>query len=99
MMAVYSSGDWHAKPGKEQEFVNAWREFAEWSRSEFDPSWGKLLRDKEDPSHFVSVGEWPSENAIKEWRASEGFQQRVSKLRELVDEMRVSAYEPAAEVG
>ncbi len=31
-MAVYTSGDWHVKPGREQEFVGAWRELAEWSR-------------------------------------------------------------------
>ena len=57
-MAVYSSGDWHVKPGREQEFVDAWRELAGWSTTEFTPGWGKLLRNREDPAHFISVGEW-----------------------------------------
>ena len=56
-MAIYTSGDWHAKPGHEQEFVDAWRELAGWSSDEFAPGWGKLLRNKEDPTHFISVGE------------------------------------------
>ncbi len=56
-MAVYASGDWHVKPGREQDFVNAWRELAEWSTKEYGPKgWGKLLRDGEDLARFRSVG-------------------------------------------
>ena len=98
-MAVYSSGDWHVKPGREQEFVDAWRELAGWSVAEFDPGWGKLLRDKEDPTHFVSLGEWPDEQVIEEWRASEGFKRRIGEIRQLVDESSIRAFDLAAEVG
>ena len=97
-MAVYSSGDWHVKPGHEQEFVDGWREFATWSRDEFTPAWGKLLRNKDDPTHFVSIGEWPDDQAIEAWRASEGFKQRLGKLRELLDGVSVRALDLAAEV-
>ncbi len=98
-MAVYTSGDWHAKPGREQEFVDAWLELAGWSSTEFAPGWGKLLRDKEDPTHFVSVGEWPDEQVIEEWRASEGFKQRLGKIRELLDEVSIRTLDLAGEVG
>jgi quinol monooxygenase YgiN len=97
-MAVYSSGDWHVKPGREQEFVDAWRELARWSLAEFDPGWGKLLRDKEDPTHFISIGEWPDDQVIEAWRASEGFKQRMGEIRQLVDEAKVRALYPAAEI-
>jgi len=97
-MAVYSSGDWHVKPGREQEFVDAWRELAGWSTTEFTPGWGKLLRNKEDPAHFISVGEWPDEQVIEEWRASDGFKQRISKIRGLLDEVSIRAFDLAAEV-
>jgi quinol monooxygenase YgiN len=99
-MAVYTSGDWHPKPGREQEFIDAWRELASWSTSEYGPNgWGKLLRDKEDPSHFISVGKWPDAETVSAWRDSEGFDERIGKVRELVEEIRIRIYDPAAEVG
>jgi len=99
-MAVYTSGDWHAKPGREQEFVDAWREMAEWSSKEYGPNmWGKLLRDKEAPARFRSVGAWPDEHAVEEWRASDGFKQRLAKIRELLEEMTIRTFDVATEVG
>jgi quinol monooxygenase YgiN len=99
-MAAYTSGEWHVKPGREQEFVNAWREMADWSGSEYDANgWAKLLRDKEDPTHFRSVGAWPDESVIEEWRASDGFKQRLAKIRELLDDLSIQSFDLAAEVG
>jgi quinol monooxygenase YgiN len=97
-VAVYSSGDWHAKSGREQEFVDAWRELARWSTTDFTPGWGRLFRDTEDPTHFISLGEWPNAQVIDEWRASDGFKQRLGKIRELLDGVSVKAYDLAAEV-
>lgn len=37
VVAVYASGDWHVKPGREREFVDAWRELVEWSTNEYGP--------------------------------------------------------------
>jgi quinol monooxygenase YgiN len=99
-VAVYTSGDWLVKPGREQEFVDAWRELAEWSTREYGPEgWGKLLRDKEDPARFRSVGAWPSDHVVAEWRASEGFKQRLAKIHELLDDVTIRTFELAAEVG
>ncbi len=99
-MAVCTSGDQHVKPGREQEFVDAWREMAEWSTSQYGPNgWGKLLRDKEDPARFRSVGAWPDERAVEEWRASEGFKERLAKIRGLLEEVGIRTFELATEVG
>lgn len=99
-MAVYTSGDWHVKSGREQQFVDAWREMAEWSTTEYGPNgWAELLRDKEDPARFRSVGTWPDERAVAEWRASDGFKQRLVKIRELLEEVTIRTFDPAAEVG
>lgn len=88
------------KPGREQEFVDAWRELAEWSTSQYGPrGWGKLLHDKEDPSRFRSVGEWPDERVVEEWRASDGFTQRLAKIRELLEGMTIRTFDLATEVG
>src|SRR3990172_6670508 len=98
-MAVYTSGDWHAKPGREQEFVDAWQELANWSGAEHDVGgWAKLLRDKEDPTHFRSVAEWADDDTIQQWRASEGFKQRMAKIRELLDDMHIYAMDVVAEL-
>jgi quinol monooxygenase YgiN len=100
IVAVYTSGDWHVKPGREQEFVDAWREMAEWSTNEYGPDgWGRLFRDKEDPVRFRSVGAWPNDQVVAEWRASEGFQQRLAKIRELLEEVSIRTFDLAAEVG
>jgi len=99
-VAVYTSGDWQVKSGSEQEFVDAWREMAEWSTNEYGADgWGKLLRDKEDPARFRSVGAWPDERAVEEWRASEGFKQRLAKIRELLEEVTIRTFDLATEVG
>ena len=98
-MAVYTSGDWHVKPGHETEFVDAWREFANWSGAEHDlGGWAKLLQDKEDPTHFRSVAEWTDAQVIERWRASDGFKQRFAKIRELLDEVHIHVLDPIVEI-
>jgi quinol monooxygenase YgiN len=99
-MSVYTSGDWRVKQGREQEFVTAWSELAEWSTTKFGPDgWGRLFQDKDDPTFFRSLGQWPDESVVKEWRASDGFAQRLSKIRELVEEMNIRNLDPVAAVG
>ncbi len=98
-MAAYSSGDWHVKPGREAEFVAMWKELADWSGTEFDTGgWAKLLHDEDDPSHYVSVGFWPNEAVISEWRASDDLKKRMESIRALVDKGEIHSYEVAVEV-
>ena len=99
-MAVYTSGDWHVKPGREQEFVDTWQELAEWSTNEYGPNgWGKLLRDKEDPARFRSIGAWPDASVVEQWRASDGFKHRLTKIRELLEDVSIRTFDLAVEVG
>jgi 2-polyprenyl-3-methyl-5-hydroxy-6-metoxy-1,4-benzoquinol methylase len=73
---------------------------AGWSTDEYGPTgWGKLFRDKEDPARFRSVGAWPNDQVVAEWRASEGFKQRLAKIRELLEEMGIRTFDLSAEVG
>ena len=98
-MAAYTSGDWQVKPGREKEFVEAWRELATWVGAEYDPGgWAKLLHDKDDPYHFRSVGEWSDLEAVTRWQGSDGFKQRMATMRELLDDMRIYSLSVAAEV-
>jgi heme-degrading monooxygenase HmoA len=67
MGALYASGDWMVKPGREDDFVAAWRDLAEWSMENLaGGAWAKLLRDREDPRRFVSLGPWDSLEAAVE---------------------------------
>ena len=54
---LYTSGDWFVKSGREEEFINAWRDLAEWTAAEFAPkARAMLLRDRDESSRFRSFG-------------------------------------------
>ena len=97
MGEIFTSGVWIAKEGKGEDFVAAWTEMAEWTGREVPgSSWALLLRDASDPRRFLSVGPWESMKAVEGWRASEGFQQRVGRIRELLESFEPSVLERAA---
>ena len=99
MARVFTSGRWLVKPGQEQAFVDAWREFAEWSRARFDAAqWVVLLQDREHPNQFTSVGPWESEAAIEAWRGDEGSRSRIARVRELLDGFDPSTLDPVVEL-
>ncbi len=82
---VWSSGTWTVKPGREDEFAEAWREFATWSAREFEGGHAWLLRDRDRPGVFVTVGPWPNDEVMAAWRASAGFRERIGRIREMLD--------------
>ncbi|MGH2488526.1 MAG: antibiotic biosynthesis monooxygenase family protein [Candidatus Limnocylindria bacterium] len=96
----YSSGVWIAKPGREAEFVAAWREFAEWSLATIGGGrWAKLLRDRAQANRFVSIGPWDSLERIEAWRSHPGFGERVGRMRDMIESLEPSTLEAVVEVG
>ena len=95
---VYTSGDWLVKEGREEEFVRAWQELADWTAGSV-PGSGRahLLRDRDESRRFLSFGPWESLEAIASWRSSEGFSQRIGRIRELVEDMHPRTLDVAAE--
>jgi heme-degrading monooxygenase HmoA len=85
METHYTHTTWHVKEGNEEEFVRRWGEWAEWSRRQGLVEDALLLRDAEDPQRFVSFGPWEGVVAIAGWRALPGYQERVDRLRRVVD--------------
>jgi heme-degrading monooxygenase HmoA len=84
----WTHGRWRVKPGREQEFVEAWRELAEWSLKEFPEARGaKLLRDRDQPNRFYSFGVWDSDEAVARWRAHSGFSEAIERMSELIEEL------------
>jgi heme-degrading monooxygenase HmoA len=86
------------KPGLEDTFVAAWEEFAEWTAAQYPGSHAWLLRDRERPNTFISVGPWSSEEAIGEWRNSEGFLERIGRIRELLQSFEARTLDEAVRV-
>jgi heme-degrading monooxygenase HmoA len=100
MAQLFTSGDWLVKEGKEGDFVKAWRELAEWTAGNVSGAgWATLLRDRDDPRRFLSFGPWQSLESIEAWRSSEGFQERVGLMRELLEDLHPRTLDVVAEAG
>jgi len=95
----YTYDVWIVKPGREGDFVAAWRELAEWTTATAPGAGsGRLFQDKEQPSRFISIGSWDDKDAIAAWRSQLGFQERVGKLREMLETFTPANLELRAEV-
>ena len=96
MAAPYTHTSWVVKEGREDEFVERWREWADWTRRQGLASQAMLLRDVDDPRRFISFGPWESIQAVSNWRAQAGYHERVVKLGEVVDHFEPRTLEDVA---
>jgi heme-degrading monooxygenase HmoA len=100
MTGLYTSGDWYAKEGSADAFIDAWMDLAEWTISSVPGcTFVKLLRDQEDPSHFLSFSPWRDESAVAAWRELPGFVERVDRLQGLLREFTPRTMRIVAEAG
>ena len=83
---TWASGNWSVKPGQEQEFVDRWREWLEWSRDNV-PGFqtATLIRDVQDGRHFVSFSDWADVESREAWKNSDGFREKFAVCRDLCD--------------
>ncbi len=86
------------RPGLEDEFVERWREWAEWSHRQGLRAHARLLRDVESPGTFVSFGPWETIAAVRTWRGESGYHERVAALQELVERFEPRTLEQVAEI-
>ena len=96
----YSSGQWKVRAGSEEEFVKRWNTFIEWS-SQNAPGAGSfvLVRSTEDPTRFLSLGSWESQEAQQAWREMARIQELLDQCRELCEEFESHTYTLAASLG
>ena len=89
----YSSGEWLVREGSEGEFIEAWTNFVEWS---LDNAAGAnsfvLVRGTEEPSKFLSLGAWESQQAQERWRETPQMQVMLGHCRALCDEFDTHRY-------
>lgn len=99
-MIVYTSGDWYTKPEQQDEFVRLWHERSKTAVEEIDcEGWNVLLRDREDPRHFVSLGAFHDEIAFVTWRDGDGLNNRLAELSAVLEHAETSLFEVVASVG
>jgi heme-degrading monooxygenase HmoA len=95
--AYYTHSRWLVKPGREAEFIEAWREMgAIFSTLPDAIGHGTLIRSLEQPNLFYAFGPWPSLEAIQGVRTDPRAQQAMGRAHDLCDESHAAAYEVAA---
>jgi heme-degrading monooxygenase HmoA len=82
----YASGEWKVKPGKEEEFITRWAAFAAWTKgSGAGLETIALIRDVDEPRHFVSYSIWTDAESRAAWKSRDGFKQRLDACVELCE--------------
>jgi heme-degrading monooxygenase HmoA len=86
MSEVYTTGSWKPNPASEQAFVDAWSEFATWASNMPGAGSLRLVRDLHEPGRFVSFGDWGSSEAVRAWKSSPEFRERMAQVLQHVEE-------------
>ena len=93
----YSSGEWSVRAGSEEQFVERWTTFTEWSLDNAEGAVSfVLVRSNEDPRRFLSLTAWKNQEAQEAWRAMPQRQELLDQCRELCEEVEVHPYTLAA---
>jgi heme-degrading monooxygenase HmoA len=96
----YSSGEWLVREGSEEDFVERWTTFLEWTLNNAPGAESfVLVRSIEDPRRFLSLGAWENQDAQEAWRQMPRMQELLSQCRELCEEFEFHGYTLAASPG
>jgi heme-degrading monooxygenase HmoA len=98
-VSIYTLGIWTVTPGREQEFIDAWHAMASATQAEFPGASAILLRDRDEPSRFISSGPWESLDQIEAWRSSATFSDGVGRIRGIIEAFEPHTMDPVATVG
>ena len=77
----WATAEWRIKPGQEEAFEAAWVDLVISSKGTFPGRRAFLLRDRERPGVYVSMGAWPTADMMGTWRDVPGLVQRFETLR------------------
>jgi heme-degrading monooxygenase HmoA len=86
MVEYFTTGRWTVGSDKQDAFVEAWQEFAGWASAKPGAGTLVLMRDLDDPDRFVSIGDWRTVDAIRDWKGSPEFRERIAQVLQHVSE-------------
>jgi len=85
---IFAAGVWSVRPGNEQAFIAAWKEFSAWTAlHQRGSGYGNLLQDLENPSRFISFGPWDDLESVRAWRQQPEFRKALTRFMDLCDEV------------
>lgn len=90
--------EWRTKPGDEDAFAAAWVDLVTWTNGLFFGRGAVLLRQREDPSHFLAIGTFPSDEVLGTWRDTPGLVERFEDLTRLAASYETRHYDQVVEV-
>ncbi|MCX5376199.1 antibiotic biosynthesis monooxygenase family protein [Streptomyces sp. NBC_00091] len=89
----WASGDWQVRAGEEEEFVKRWTEFLTWTKGAAEGFLhARLIRDLNEPRHYVSFSRWLSAQAMADWQAKPEFTELIGACRALCEDMHSGAF-------
>jgi heme-degrading monooxygenase HmoA len=93
----YSSGEWLVQTGSEEEFIERWTTFIEWSLNNAPGAQSfVLVQSTEEPRRFLSLGAWENQEAQQAWQEMTQMQELFNQCRELCEEFEFHPYTLAA---
>lgn len=98
MAETYTSGTWNVKPGDEDEFVEAWKQFVGWAAEQPGSGTFRLLHDRDHQGRFTSFGQWASVDAEQAWLNMPEFAERLGRVRYHCIEANASSFDVVATV-
>jgi hypothetical protein len=98
-IAMYTSGVWIVKQGRESEFARRWQESADRLVLDHPDVKFMLLRDRENPRRFISLGEgWRTPDEIEAARSSPEFQDAMAAVWRMLETGELSTLDLVSEV-
>jgi heme-degrading monooxygenase HmoA len=97
MSEVYSSGIWKVKDGEDQDFVDAWTDFAKWLSTMPGAGTARLTKDIDNSGHYLSFAPWESIDAMHAWKNSPEFPQHMGPVQAHVAEFTPQEMELVAQ--
>lgn len=96
---IGTAGIWVVKEGREEEFARRWEESATSLSLDFPDVKFRLLRDRDDPRRFVSLGEgWRNLEQVEAARSTPGFQDAMASIWRVLESGDISTLELVVEV-